>query len=106
MVGPGIQATGMTDWNGFLRTDAFRDYRKKVIEKVSEEIETILYKTVIGSDGADTLKELKGQMKMVRTVLKIPNDLTTDEQVLAQLDTQLAEDMANLTKYLMRRRVQ
>jgi hypothetical protein len=82
----------MSDWSGFFKTDAFRDYRKKQVECVGKMLWDKLNKT-----------EVKEQMAMAKALLKLPETMVNDNDLREYLEMQLVEDMANLTRYLMRR---
>lgn len=95
----------MTDWSNFLKTNEFRDYRKKQVEAIAISIENLLYKTVIGPEGVETINNIDGQLSMAKTLLKLPEQLTKDGELSELLEIQLIEDIANLTKALMRQRL-
>ena len=96
----------MTDWNEFFRTDTFRRYRKKQVEAVAEVIDKGLCDAVIGGDGARGFRKIDGQLEMARLMLKLPEALTNDAKLATMLNTQLSEDMAGLTRILMRKRIE
>ncbi len=91
----------MSDWSSFLKSNEFRDYRKKQVEMVAEVLNKKYSATVVGS-GSD-ISETKGQMDMAERMLRLPSTLTHDKKTLEFLDMQMVEDMANLTRYLMRK---
>lgn len=90
----------MTVWSEFLRNDDFRDYRKKQAEKVAERIEQLLY-TSMGTE--TNLDYIRGQLHMAKLLMRLPNELTADKALLEHLDQHIAEDMANLTRHLIRK---
>lgn len=91
----------MTDWAGFLQSNEFRDYRKKQIECVAEALNKKLRSTIIGSKAE--YAEIRGQMDMAKRLLRLPYSLSNSEKVRGVLDMQEAEDMANITRHLMRK---
>jgi hypothetical protein len=93
----------MTDWNGLFRSNEFRDYRRKQVEMIGELLNDKLSSLTVGR-GEDP-KYIKGQMDMLNHILRLPGDLTKDNETLDLLNLQLTEDIANLTKYLMRKAV-
>jgi len=93
----------MSDWNGFLKSNEFRDYRKKQVEMVAEVLNGKFAGIVIGM--GSELAVTKGQMDMAKRFLELPETLTEDAGTLEYLDMQLTEDMANLTRMLMRKMV-
>ena len=94
----------MSDWLSFFRTDEFREYRKRQISKVAESIEQALYSIILGTSGAEDLKNMDGQLSMAKTLLKLPESMTDDKDLKVHLELQRAEDMAELTRILMRKR--
>jgi hypothetical protein len=96
----------MTDWNALFRTNEFRSYRKKQVEAVAEIVDKGLCNSIVGGDGAKGFRKLDGQLEMARLMLKLPETLINDIELSSQLETQLSEDMAGLTKMLMRKRIE
>ena len=90
----------MTVWSEFFRNDDFRDYRKRQVQKVAERIEQLLY-TSMGTE--TNLDYIRGQLRMAKMLIRLPNELTENKALLEHLDQQIAEDMANLTRYLIRK---
>jgi hypothetical protein len=93
----------MTDWNGLFRTEEFKSFRKRQIEKVAEVLEVALYSTVIGSSG--DLDAIKGMLNMARILIKLPEELTKDAELEGELELQLMTDMAHMTTHLLRKRI-
>jgi hypothetical protein len=93
----------MTDWNALFRTEEFRQYRKRQVEKVAEVIEVAMYSTVIGKGGE--LDAIKGAINMAKILIKLPEELTKDATLESELEMQLMTDMANLTTHLLRKRI-
>ncbi len=83
----------MTDWNELFRTDEFRAYRKRQAECLAELIDDRVFKELTDNPQFAAAKEL----------IKLPEQLTTDEVLLGMLKTQFNEDLANITAYLMRK---
>ena len=94
----------MADWNALFRTDAFRDYRRRQVECVAEILNDQISATVNGNASA-ALDQIKGQMAMARTLIRLPEEIVKDEETREILDLQLVEDMANLTKFLLRKHI-
>jgi hypothetical protein len=90
----------MTDWNSFLRSDEFRQYRKKQIQAVAHNIKKSAFQII--SNGKIDLVILQGKLEMINILLRLPESLTKDDKLREQLKIQLDEDVSNLTKYLMR----
>ena len=93
----------MTDWNSFLRSDEFREYRRRQVEAVSKSIS----KTVeqVARNGKPSLEAMNGRLEMMSVFLRLPETLTQDESLLNVLRTQLDEDVGNITKMLMREKL-
>ena len=91
----------MADWNSFLRSDDFRSYRKKQIEMVAKHLDAAAFQMITG--GCVDLPSFQGKLEMIKLFLKLPQDLTQDNETNAILRLQLNEDTANLTQFLIRR---
>ena len=91
----------MTAWNEFLRLPEFRAYRKKQAEMVAGHIHQVSRQSV--RNGKVDIAALQGKMEMIRLFLKLPEDLTTDNETKAILSVQMDEDTANIAQYLIRR---
>ena len=94
----------MTDWNHFFKQEEFRQYRKQQARLVSRIINSHMSRLVIGR-GAN-INELNGQMSMAKHLLELPEQLTKDEGVRTLLTQQLEEDIADMTRYLIKHRVE
>ena len=79
----------MSDWTGFLQTDEYRQYRKQQALLIAKLIKSEVEKAVFKND-------------IIKSILRFPEQLTTDEGVRANLENQLLEDIGNIVKYLMR----
>lgn len=95
----------MTDWNTFLQSTEFKAYRKKQIEQVGMHVEALSRQLIGGSVPADNIAAMNGAMHMARLFIDLPEKLTKDEGVIANLRTQKAEDMATLAQFLIRRKM-
>lgn len=93
----------MTDWNNFLRSDEFREYRRRQVEVVSKNIRNIVSRVTTKSD-IDT-SELRGKMEMVYVFLRLPESLTEDPKLKEILKAQLDDDVNNITRTLIRDRL-
>lgn len=91
----------MTDWNQLFQSDEFRAYRKRQAREIARVIEHSV-RQVVSNGNAGHIDEIRGKTSVINAILKLPEALTGDEGVLQQLETQLAEDIGNITKYLMR----
>ena len=94
----------MTDWSSFFKQEEFRQYRKRQIQTVAEKVNAHMARLVIGN-GAD-MNEINGELRMAKILLELPESLTKDEKVRELLTRQLEEDIANLTNYLIKHRLE
>ena len=90
----------MSDWNEFLRSDGFRDYRRKQIEAVAVNLKKTAFQTV--SKGNVELSELKGKLEMINLFVRLPETLTQDVKTKELLAVQLDEDVNHITQFLIR----
>lgn len=88
------------DWNSFLRSDEFREYRKRQVQAVADNFKTTAFQ--MASNGKADLAALKGKMEMIYIFLRLPERLTSDDKLKELLKIQLDEDVNNITKYLIR----
>ena len=91
----------MADWTALFRSNDFRSYRKKQAEMVASYLNDVVFQMVTGGKIDPTA--FQGQMKVVKMFLELPATLTQDKEVLAILGLQTEEDIANITKFLVRR---
>ncbi len=90
----------MSDWNSFLRSDDFRDYRKKQVQAVANHLKSTAFQ--ITSNGAVDLAETKGKLRMINLFLRLPETLTNDRETQELLAIQLDEDVSSITQFLIR----
>jgi hypothetical protein len=90
----------MTDWNSFLRSDEFTEYRKRQIKAVAHNIKTVA--SQITTKGALDLPKLQGKLEMINLFLKLPETLTKDTKTQEILRLQLDEDINTITQMLIR----
>ena len=95
----------MSDWSAFFRTDEFRQYRKRQVQKVAKVIERDCYGAITGNGGVRDLDRINGALTMAKELLRLPEELTRDEKLRDLLEVQMMEDMGNLTTFLIRQRV-
>lgn len=88
------------DWSAFLKSDEFRTYRKRQAQAVADNIKFDINQLV--SNGDFKLSAMAGKMEMIRALLRLPEALTEDKELKSLLSIQLDEDVANITKYLVR----
>ena len=92
----------MSDFKALFSLPVWRDYRKKQIEMISNEIEARLYKAI---NGEFDPQEINGMLLMAKKLLGLPKMLTNDDELWALIDRQTAEDMASMTMSLVRKRL-
>jgi len=90
----------MTAWNELFQTDEFRAYRRKQAEEIAGIIQSSVVQMTSGNERAAA--ELKGQLSIISRMLRLPESLTGDEKVRSNLEAQLQEDVANITRFLIR----
>jgi len=90
----------MSDWHGLFNSDDFRAYRRKQARAIAELIKGKVQRAV-WKDPA-TLQELSGLFEAVKVLLTLPERQTEDPNMQQTLREQLEEDIAGITKYLMR----
>lgn len=95
----------MSDWSAFFQLPEWRQYRKRQVEKVGKIIEEYLYGGITGRKGTRNIEAMDGALKMARDLLRLPEELARNEKIRELLDLQLVEDMGNLSKFLIRNRV-
>jgi len=92
----------MSDFKSLFMSDEFRAYRRKQVELIARDVEANVYRSITAQTGH--FQHMSGKMQMAQELLRLPNELTEDEGLQAILDRQLADDMAYITQYLIRRR--
>lgn len=92
----------MSDFKSLFLLEDFKAYRRKQAELIASTIEADVYNSLKGT--VDHYQYMAGKMEMANALLKLPSELTNDTGLQEILDRQLVEDMAHITKFLMRRR--
>ena len=82
------------DWKETLLTPEFKAYRKRQVKEIANMVHAEL-KT------PDPIY-LKGMLDMANKIMKLPSILINDEELNAELDKLLTEDITNLTMELVR----
>jgi len=90
----------MADWQELFKSDDFREYRKKQVETIALVIQESIRKILHGYPEA--LSTVHGELKAANELLKLPERLTTDEGTLEILGLQLTNDIADITRILVR----
>lgn len=90
----------MADWSSFFRSNEFRQYRKKQVQAVAQNIKKSAFQ--IASNGKVDFESLKGKMEMINLFLRLPETLTQDEKLRELLAVQLDEDVNNISQFLIR----
>ena len=90
----------MTDWADLLNSDDYRAYRKKQMEAVADIISHAVNQLAAGNP--TKIEQLEGQLDVVGTLLRLPETLTGDEGILQNLGLQYQEDIASVTKHLLK----
>ena len=85
----------MTDFKEFLFTDDFKAYRKKQIQVIAKYIHDNLY--------TNDASETRGALELAQKIIGLPSTLLNDKDLEQSLNRLIKEDMAGITKYLVRR---
>jgi hypothetical protein len=90
----------MADYNELFRSDEFRAYRRKQAEEIAGIIKHSVVQLTSGNE--KSAQELKGQLGIINRMLRLPESLTGDVKLKTNLEAQLQEDIANITRFLIR----
>ena len=82
------------DWKETLLTREFKAYRKRQVKEIANMVHAEL-------KNADPIY-LKGLLDMAYRIMKLPSILINDEEVSAELDRLLTEDITDLTMEMVR----
>lgn len=88
------------DWNSFLRSDEFREYRKRQMLLIAKNIKSISAKLATKSD--PELSKLNGKLEMIHLFLRFPESLTDSKELQEVLRLQLDDDINGITQSLLR----
>ena len=82
------------DWKETLLTSEFKAYRKRQVKEIANMVHAEL-------KAPDPIY-LKGMLDMANRIMKLPSVLINDEELKAELDKLLTEDITDLTMELVR----
>jgi hypothetical protein len=91
------------DVTEFFRSDDFRAYRRRQAEVIAGLISQQVKLAVAGQP--EGLSVIAGQLSVAKLFLRLPEALTADKETLEVLEHQLTEDIADITRILVKREV-
>ncbi len=92
----------MTDFKEFLFTDDFKAYRKRQIQVIARHVHNLLSSI----EFPNKAHEIQGALEMAYRIIGLPSTLLDDKDLEQSLNRLLKEDMAGITKYLVRERLE
>lgn len=88
------------DWNSFLRSDEFVEYRKRQMLVIAKNIKA--FASQVATKGDPDIARLSGKLEIIQAFMRFPESLTDDPKLKEVLRIQLDEDLNGIAQNLLR----